>query len=335
MGRSDLYLGVDAGNSKTLAAVADASGRIVGWARGGLGDIYGAATPEHAIDTVLSVVDGALTAAGVDAGRIASAAFRLAGVDWPEDESLWTAALDARLPGVGRHSVKNDGFALLRCGEPSGVGVAVSLGTGAAIAGRGTGGDEFFVSWWFQHNLGAAGLGSDAFRATMLAELGLGEPTSLGAALSAFYGTAGAEDLLHAFTRREAPLGHHDRARAARIVVAEAAAGDPVALAIVQEHATRAVDYITICARRVGLDAHRELPVVLGGSVLSAPDSLLRRLIVDELHNAIPDARVVTTGAVPIRGAVLDAIAEGGIAVDAGIQGRVLGSEPPEGLLST
>ncbi|NEN04580.1 hypothetical protein G3T36_01715 [Diaminobutyricibacter tongyongensis] len=334
MGRSDLYLGVDAGNSKTLAAVADATGRIVGWARGGLGDIYGAPTPEHAIDTVLSVVDGALDAAGVDTGRIASAAFRLAGVDWPEDEGLWTSALDARLPGV-RHSVKNDGFALLRCGEPSGVGVAVSLGTGAAIAGRGAGGEEFFVSWWFQHNLGAAGLGSDAFRATMLAELGLGEPTSLGAALSAFYGTSGAEDLLHAFTRREQPLGHHDRARAARVVVAEAAAGDPVAFAIVREHAIRAVDYITICARRVGLDAHRELPVVLGGSVLAAPESLLRQLIVDELRGAIPDARVVTTGAVPIRGAVLDAIAEGGVAVDAAIQAAVLASEPPEGLLST
>jgi N-acetylglucosamine kinase-like BadF-type ATPase len=271
----------------------------------------------------------------VDTGRIASAAFRLAGVDWPEDERLWSTSLDGRLPGIGRNSVKNDGFALLRCGEPSGVGVAVSLGTGAAIAGRGTGGEEFFVSWWFQHNLGAAGLGSDAFRATMLAELGLGEPTSLSAALSGFYGTTGAEDLLHAFTRREAPLGHHDRARAARVVVAEAAAGDPVALAIVREHATRAVDYISICARRVGLDTHRELPVVLGGSVLSAPDSLLRQLVVEHLRGSVPDAQVVTTGAVPIRGAVLDAIAEGGVTVDAEIQARVLAAEPPEGLFAT
>jgi hypothetical protein len=119
------------------------------------------------------------------------------------------------------------------------------------------------------------------------------------------------------------------------VVVAEAAAGDPVALAIVREHAVRTVDYITVCARRVGLDEHRELPVVLGGSVLSAPDSLLRQLVVDDLRAAIPDARVVTTGAVPIRGAVLDAIAEGGIPVDEEIQGRVLASEPPEGLLTT
>jgi N-acetylglucosamine kinase-like BadF-type ATPase len=339
---SDLYLGVDAGNSKTLAAVADGTGRIVGWARGGLGDIYGAPTPEQAIDTVLATVESALVAAGAcaagvgaGAGRIASAAFRLAGVDWPEDEDLWTSALRERLGAVGTSSVKNDGFALLRCGDPSGVGVAVSIGTGAAMAGRGTGGEEFFVSWWFQHHLGAAGLGTDAYRATMLAELGLGEPTSLGSALSGFFGVSGPDELLHAFTRRVAPLGHHDRARSARVVVAEAAGGDPVARGIVQQHADRVVDYVSLCARRVGLDGSDRFPVVLGGSVLAAPDSYLRRLVVDALDAALPHVNIVTTGALPIRGAVLDAIAEGGVAVDDAIQAAVLASEPPEGLLTT
>lgn len=157
--------------------------------------------------------------------------------------------------------------------------------------------------------LGAAGLGSDAFRATMLAELGFGPPTSLSAALSGFYGTSDPERLLHAFTRRVSPLGHHDRASSARVVVAEATAGDPVARAIVQEHADRVVDYVSLCADRVGLGSYTQLPVVLGGSVLSAPDSLLRRLVVEALETALPDAQSVTTGAVPIRGAVLDAIA--------------------------
>jgi N-acetylglucosamine kinase-like BadF-type ATPase len=332
---SDLYLGVDAGNSKTIAAVSDRTGRIVGWARGGLGDIYGAPTPDHAIDTVMATVESALEAAGAGTGRIASAAFRLAGVDWPEDEHLWRSALGERLGTTVCCSVKNDGFALLRCGDTSGVGVAVSIGTGAAMAGRGTAGEEFFVSWWFQHNLGAAGLGSDALRATMLGELGFGPPTSLSAALSGFYGAPDPEELLHAFTRRVSPLGHHDRASSARVVIAEAAGGDPVARAIVQEHADRVVDYVSLCADRVGFGPNTQLPVVLGGSVLSAPDSFLRRLIVEALEATLPDARIVTTGAVPIHGAVLDAIAEGGVTVDAAIQSAVLDSEPPEGLLAT
>ena len=36
-----LYLGVDAGNSKTVAVLADAAGTVLGYGRGGCGDIYG------------------------------------------------------------------------------------------------------------------------------------------------------------------------------------------------------------------------------------------------------------------------------------------------------
>src|SRR3954467_7336058 len=95
---TDLFLGVDAGNSKTVAAVADRTGRVVGWARGGLGDIYGSKRPEIAAQEVLdvgrrAVAEAMAGEAGVATGVVRSAAFRLAGVDWPEDEELWADAL--------------------------------------------------------------------------------------------------------------------------------------------------------------------------------------------------------------------------------------------------
>lgn len=329
---TELYLGVDAGNSKTLAAVADRSGRILGWARGGLGDIYGAPSPDDAVEEVFDTVRRALAHAGAKAADVRSAAFRLAGVDWPEDSLLWARALESLLDASTSRSVKNDGFALLRCGDPSGTGVAVSIGTGAAIGARGGSGDEFVVSWWFQHDLGAAGLGSDAIRRVMLAELGLGEPTALTRTLLEHFGLASTEELLRAFTRRADPLGRHDKGRAARAILATAAGGDAVARTIVADHATRIADYIAVSAGRVRLTSPT---VVLGGSVLAAPHSELRSRIVAELALSSPRATIVETRAIPILGAVLDALAEGGVVLDAALHGAVLSAPVPEGLLTT
>lgn len=332
---TDLFLGVDAGNSKTVAAVADRTGRVVGWARGGLGDIYGSTRPEIAVEEVLGVARRAVSEAatgGAATGAVRSAAFRLAGVDWPEDEALWSDALRTAFPSNVVRSVKNDGFALLRCGDPAGVGVAVSIGTGAAIGARGDDGGEFVVSWWFQHYLGAVGLGNDAVRAVMLSELGLAPATELSAALVDFYGVASVEELLHAFTRRDGALGHHDKGRAARTILATAAGGDAVADSIIDEHARRIADYVAVSAKRVDL---RAPTVVLGGSVVASSDSILRSRTVDALRESIPAARVVETRAVPILGAVLDALAEGGVIVDREVQSRVLAAELPDELLRT
>ena len=57
-------LGVDGGNTKTIALVARIDGTIVGAGRGGCGDIYGGAGPSGAIAEIERAVLGALTAAG-------------------------------------------------------------------------------------------------------------------------------------------------------------------------------------------------------------------------------------------------------------------------------
>ncbi|WP_308467139.1 BadF/BadG/BcrA/BcrD ATPase family protein [Rathayibacter soli] len=329
---SELFLGVDAGNSKTLAAVADDSGRILGFARGGLGDIYGAATPQDAVNVVCDVLRQAVANAGAGLEDLRAAAFRLAGVDWPEDAVLWKEALAPVLARRTTRSISNDGLALLRCGDTQGIGVAISLGTGAAIGARGSAGEEFVVSWWFQRGFGATGLGSDAVKAVMLAELGLAEETALSAALLEFYRQSTVEGLLHAFTNRNAHLGHIAKGSAARTVLATAQAGDPVAMAIVADHAAAIANYAAVSAARVDL---QQPTIVLGGSVLAATDSVLRRALTAELSVAVPGCAIVATGAVPILGTVLDAMAEGGIALNPELQAAVLSASIPEGLLAT
>ena len=90
------------------------------------------------MDAVIAAADAAMTAAygRADHTRLAHAAFCLAGMDWVSDHEFWRAQLDDRYPGLSA-TLHNDGFALLRAGEPDGLGVALSVGTGGAVVARG------------------------------------------------------------------------------------------------------------------------------------------------------------------------------------------------------
>jgi N-acetylglucosamine kinase-like BadF-type ATPase len=337
-----LYLGVDAGNTKTVALVSDEQGGVVGSGRAGLGDIYGAVRPEDAVDVVASTVEQALGAAGAKLSDVHSAAFRLAGIDWPEDEDYWRGALKRRFAPIQLASVKNDGFALLRCGDLSGVGVAVAAGTGTALAGRGPDGREFALCWWVQHYLGGAGLGDDALRVVFLAELGMGAPTMLTAALLQVYGTADVESLLKLFTRRENPLGHRDRSHAACAVLQVAEQGDAAAGQILDRHATLLADYALLVAGKVGLvewsrdggarDLSNSRPsapdhpvrIVLGGSVLTSDHAGLRDRLTADLTRRLPRADVAVGIGPPVVGALLDALAEGAVVLCPAVRDRVL-----------
>jgi N-acetylglucosamine kinase-like BadF-type ATPase len=339
-----LYLGVDAGNSKTVAVVCDAAGRVAGYGRGGNGDIYGAPSPPAAVDAVLTAVTAAATAAGLPPspgaagpapGSLAGTAFRLAGVDWPEDERFWRDVAAERLPGLGPLSVANDGYAAIRCGDPAGTGVAVVCGTGAALAGRGPTGRTHHLSFWLRHPLGATDLVREALDAVYLAELGLGPATALTAALLTHFGRTGVEDLLHHLTRRDGAAARRAKPAAARAVTAAASAGDPVALRIVTAQGDRLADYARVTASRVGFAATDPVPVVLAGSVLSAPRSPVAGAFLAALPRRLPAALPRRPAIPPACGAALDAVAEAGIRVTPAILDRIRATAPPPDILQT
>ena len=247
-----IYLGVDAGNSKTAVLACLPSGKVAGAARAGCGDIYGAPGETAAVATVLGAADAALADAGAERRDVASAAFRLAGVDWPEDWQFWDEVLSARWPGLTR-SILNDGYAAIRCGEPSGVGVAVNAGTAAAIAARGPDGATWQMGMRGQHAMGGIGLVSEAIKAATLADLGAAPATALGQALLDFYGLPDLTELNRWFTRRQNPADPAERPRAARVVTDAARLGDQVAIDIVREQGRRLAFYAEIAARHAGL----------------------------------------------------------------------------------
>jgi N-acetylglucosamine kinase-like BadF-type ATPase len=310
-----IYLGIDAGNSKTVVLACLGSGRVAGAARSGCGDIYGAAGEAAAVREVLSAADAALADAGAGRGDVAAAAFRLAGVDWPEDRQFWDAVLTREWPGLTR-SILNDGYAAIRSGEPSGVGVAVNAGTSAAIAARGHDGTTWDMGWWGQHAMGALGLVSEALKAVYLAHLGAAPETGLGPALLDFYGLANLTELNQWFTRRHQPAGIPEKVRAARVVTDTARRGDPVAAGIVDEQGRRFAFYAEIAARQARLRrTGAAVPVVMSGSVLTERDSPVAAALAAHLPRLLPEAELRPATLPPVAGAALDALAEGGVAV--------------------
>jgi N-acetylglucosamine kinase-like BadF-type ATPase len=330
-----IYLGIDAGNSKTAVIACLSSGKVAGAARAGCGDIYGAPGEEAAVDTVLGAADTALGEAGASRPDVASAAFRLAGVDWPEDWEFWDEVLRQRWPGLTR-SILNDGYAAIRCGEPSGIGVAVNAGTAAAIAARGPDGATWQMGWWGQHAMGAIGLVSEALKAAFLAELGAAPTTSLGSALLDFYGLPDLAELNRWFTRRQNPADPVQRPRAARVVMDAARQGDRVATEIVHEQGRRLAFYAEISARHVGLrGAGVPIPVVMSGSILMGHDSLVAAALSEQLPRMLPNADLRSAILPPAAGAALDALAEGGVTVTDEVVARLAASMPPPSFFQT
>lgn len=304
---TDLFLAVDAGNTKTWAGLTTADGDLVGLARGGVGDIYAPAGPEAAKAVVLGLVGDVLDSAGIGPSQVRHAAFRLAGVDWPVDEQFWNAALGG-LFHKGAFSIKNDGFALIRCGRLDGQGISVVLGTGAALAGRGPL-KEWALSWWLQHPLGGAGLVSEALRAVYLSQLGMAESTKLTAVLPPLLGASTPDEMLETTTARGNAFTF-----AALAAYAPSVLGliddDPVVAELVDTQTERLADYILSLARACGLAD--PVTVVVGGGLVREPDAPLFAALRRTCERRGLDLDLQHTQDPALVGVLLDAIAEGG-----------------------
>jgi len=321
-----LFLGVDGGNTKTVALVAAADGSIAGAGRAGCSDIYGAVSFEAAVAEIAAAVERALAAAAATPADVASAVFSLAGADWPEDKADLRAALAPLVPSARAVLVVNDAIGALRAGTEDGVGLSVVCGTGGCVGARGPDGREWHSSWWALHTGGWA-IGADALDAVYRAELGIGPQTSLTQRALEVFSAASVEEVLHQFTRRGG-RGAFESSKLAPAVLEEALAGDGVAHSIVVEHGAKLGDVAAAAARLVGLTGSA-YPVVLLGGVLRGVGT---ELLVPEILARLPGAEPRTTRLEPVAGALLTAFDVAGVAVD---EDRVHETFPRAELFST
>ncbi|MFF9348413.1 N-acetylglucosamine kinase [Streptomyces sp. NPDC014734] len=303
MGVNASVLAIDAGNSKTDVALIGADGTILSTARGG-----GFQPPvvgiEEAVDALGAAVDRALESAGVPAGAVAHVSACLANADLPVEEEQLVAALRAR--GWGDTvEVHNDTFAILRAGVDEPRGVAVVCGAGINCVGMVPDGrtarfpaiGRISGDWG-----GGAGLAEEAMWFASRAEDGRGEPTELARTLPGHFGLDSMYALIEALH-----LGRIDferRHELSPVLFATAAAGDPVAGALVNRLAQEVVAMASVALTRLDL-LDEEAPVVLGGSVLAARHPQLDEGISELLAARAPRAVVRVVTEPPVLGAAL------------------------------
>ncbi len=324
-------LGLDAGNTKTVALLAQLDGSIVGSGRAGCGDIYGAGSPEAAMAELDMAMAGALRGVGLDFGLLDASCFSMAGADWPEDFHVIRCELAAR--GLRDNvSIYNDAIGALRAGSPDGFGVSVACGTGTATGARHPDGRLFHTSYW-QAPQGAPELGRLVLDAVFRAELGLDPPTRLTARVLDFFKMDTVEAVLHRMTARVRPPGPN-LGYLARALLDEAGQGDPAALSIAHRHGAALGDYALVAARRVGLE-QTGFTLVMAGGVLRHPAPALRAALVERVRAVVPDVRPVMSRFEPVVGAVLLALEAAGVTVDAALLDRVAATVPPAELFAT
>jgi N-acetylglucosamine kinase-like BadF-type ATPase len=129
---SKYILGVDGGGTKTDAAIADASGKIIATASNG-GANWERMGIAKALDSLEEVINKCAADAGIKTAQIASATFAIAGIDWPTDVKLYLP-IATRLQ-IENYQFVNDSFAALYAGSPTLEGIVSIAGTGGKTAG--------------------------------------------------------------------------------------------------------------------------------------------------------------------------------------------------------
>jgi N-acetylglucosamine kinase-like BadF-type ATPase len=294
---SHLLLGVDGGGTKTIALVADGSGNVLGAGRSGSSDIHNE-DPQVAVANVEAAAREAMDVARVRPLDVGSVVFGLCGADWPEDVAYYADALQPRLGLDRKPVVTNDAFNSLRAGTTDGVGVALVLGTGGAVAARGPDGQTWFSGERMERS-GAGEFGRWAYDLVIRSEYGSGpRPGFLEAALATF-DVESVEAMVNVITRTDG-LGYRSVARLAPVLLDAGHAGDVDAERMLRDHANDLGGYVRRAAERVGL-GDDGVVVVLAGGVFRHHGSDLREAIAA----ALPGYDVASTAMEPAYGAVL------------------------------
>ncbi len=330
-------LGIDAGNTKTIALIARADGTIVGAGRTGCGDIYGARSATQAINAIDEAATQALAAAGVARAQVAAVVLSAAGADWPEDFDFLQEQWVTR--GWPATAVYNDAIGALRAGSPDGTGVVVACGTGSATGARNANGDIWHSSFW-QLTAGAGELGKRLLQAVYSAEMQMAPATALTDAVLAHFKFNTVEQLLHALTARnsaadfESRFIHPKTGGLARVLLDVADSGDGVARQIVQSHGEALGAHAVVAARKVGL-LNSAMHLVLSGGVLRHPSVLLSNAIVDHVQGRVSQLQVTRGAFEPVLGALMLAIESLASPINPQIHQRLQASQPPETFFAT
>lgn len=305
-------LAIDGGNSKTDVALIAEDGTVLAALRG-----PGTSQEHLGVDGAMRATDPLIREVARMAGlpaREGPVALHtsacLAGADLPSEEEALQAAVTAR--GWSRSTaVLNDTFAVLRAGVTLNDGeipwgIAVVCGAGINCTGVGPDGRvaRFLAFGFLTGDWGAGeGLAQQVMFHASRDEDGRGSPTALTAGTAAYFGLASVADV--AVAVHEGRISHEELLGLTTVLFAAASEGDPAAISLVERQGEEICLMISAAQRQLSLPLADPLPVILGGGLLQARNTLLTATITRRLARDIPGAspRIVDTP--PIVGAAL------------------------------
>jgi len=222
-----MFLGVDGGQSATVALIGDQTGRVLGQGRGGPCNHVGGSEGRRKFAAAIEQSLGqACRQAGLDPGSVRFRAACLGFSGGAEDKR----PLLEQMLRADRLIVTTDALIALVGATGGQPGIITIAGTGSIAFGRNAQGRTARAGGWgyvFGDEGGAFDLTRRALRAVLRHEEGWGPPTALRELLLAAAGAASANELLHLFYTTEFPRPRV--AAFARLVDQAASAGDAVA----------------------------------------------------------------------------------------------------------
>lgn len=249
---SQLFLGVDGGQSSTTALIADASGRVIGSGRSGPCNHVAASEARNKfIRVIAQCVGEARRAAGLEPDSpFEGACLGFSG--GPADKD----AIIAEILQIKHRFVTHDGLIALTGATSGAPGVITIGGTGSISFGRNAQGRMGRVGGWgfiFGDEGGGFDLVRQALRAALRMEEGWGPKTALHALLLEAGQSRNANELLHKFYTPEFP---RDKVASMTPLIEQAAKdGDQVAADLLSVAAQQLASSSAACRRMLFDDA--------------------------------------------------------------------------------
>lgn len=317
-GFSGYYLGIDAGNSKTHALIADSRGQAVGLYTAGPGN-WESIGLDGARAVYQQALDGALAEAGLRRADLCAAGYGLAGYDFPSDDARLRPVVES-LGVPGPCFLDNDSLIGLRAGTSKPYGVVCISGSGSTKAGRNRRG-ETFRTWGLAASMGDWGGGGDiaqaAIGAVACAAKGIEPPTALTEPILQHFGAPDVTALMEKLTR-----AHEYRIDFVPLVFEVAAAGDAAARSILIR-AGRDLARSTNAVIRALDMADEEFELVLAGSVFKATYPLMVDTLSADVRAVAPRVQIVRLTTPPVVGAVLLAMEAADLTPDDSVRLRL------------
>jgi N-acetylglucosamine kinase-like BadF-type ATPase len=260
-------LGIDAGGSKTVAWLADASGRVVGEGRAGGANLHSAG--ELATEkTLFEVIHEAL---GERTAVPSVVCVGMAGMDRAADEAIVRAIL-RRLGFRGAVHAVNDAYVALVAGADEEPGVVVIAGTGSIAYGVGPEATAARAGGWgevYGDEGSAFWVGARALAAVVRAADGRGPATALSALVLRHAGVDRIDGLVaQVFARKDR---RQAIAAMAGLVARADAEGDAVAAEILREAAAELAIAFASVVEQLSMRGERFRVVLSGGLFKMAP----------------------------------------------------------------